>query len=122
MDKKIIYIDDEELNLHLFKIHFKKAYDVYTTSSQYKALELIDKETIQVVITDFKMPNMNGMELIEKIKETHPNTKCMILSGFLETDIVTDKSLVYEFISKPFKKDAVIDLIENAFSSLNFGV
>ncbi|MCK5536787.1 MAG: response regulator, partial [Bacteroidales bacterium] len=90
--------------------------------SQYKALELIDKETIQVVITDFKMPNMNGMELIERIKEAHPNTKCMILSGFLETDIVTDKSLVYEFISKPFKKDAVIDLIENAFSSLNFGV
>jgi DNA-binding NtrC family response regulator len=122
MNRKIIYIDDEELNLQLFKEHFKKNYDVYATSSQLNALEIIERECIQVVITDYKMPFMNGLELIDKIKENHPETICMVLSGFLETEVVADKSKVFNFISKPFKKEELIGNIENAFKILNPGV
>jgi DNA-binding NtrC family response regulator len=116
MSKKIIYIDDEELNLVLFKSSFKRIYDVFATSSQMLALDLIDKEDIKVIITDYKMPIMNGMELIERIKAQKPETVCMIMSAYLENDNLIDHSKVYEYISKPYNRDHLCNLIEKAFT------
>jgi DNA-binding NtrC family response regulator len=114
--KKIIYIDDEFLNLELFRINLQNHYDVVVTESPLEALKIIDKENIDVIITDYKMPDMNGMELIIKVKkEIRPGAVCMILSGYLEGDVSTDNSLVYKYIMKPYKKQQMIDHIEAAF-------
>ncbi len=117
--KKILYIDDEFLNLELFRINLKREYEVITAESPVKALEIIRNEKIDVIITDYKMPQMNGMELIRKVKnEIRPGAVCMILSGYLEGDVETDQSLVYKYIMKPYKKQQMIDYIESAFSKI----
>jgi two-component system, response regulator, stage 0 sporulation protein F len=119
MKKKIIYIDDEPINLELFKINFRDQYEVFITASPANGLEIIREEKIDVVITDYKMPVMNGMELIQKLKNAdYRQTICMILSGYLETDVITDKSKIFKYIMKPYKKEEVIQHIEAAFALL----
>lgn len=118
--KKIIYIDDEFLNLELFKINLRTNYDVIVSDSPFKALEIIEKENLDVIITDYKMPEMNGMELIDKVKaDIRPGAVCMILSGYLESDVATDKNKVFKYIMKPYKKDQMIDYIEAAFARVS---
>ena len=119
MKQKIIYIDDEKANLYLFNINFRRYYEVYTCESPVEALKVIEDEGIQVILTDYKMPKINGLQLIEKIKEIKPNTVCMIISGYLESDVITDKSIVFKYIMKPYKREKVIELIEQAFSMVN---
>ena len=117
--KKVIYIDDEEINIKLFNLNFRKNYSVYTTLFPIEALEIVRKENIHLIITDYKMPVMNGMELIRKVKEIMPNAICMILSAYMESEVVTDKSLIYKYILKPYNKSELADTINEAFKKLN---
>jgi len=61
------------------------------------------------------MPVLNGMQLIEKIKSIKPNVVCFILSGYLENEVVTDKTKVHRYIMKPFNKANLLQEIEEAF-------
>ncbi len=115
---KILYVDDEDLNLQLFKLNFRKDYDVITLALPSETIDVIEKEDIKVVITDYKMPVINGMELIERIKAVKPDVVCILLSGFMESEVVTDKSKIFSYIMKPYKKDEVINTLAKAFSSI----
>ena len=116
--KKLLYIDDEEINLQLFKLNFRNHYNIYTSDANGDILDLIKNEDIKVVITDYKMPIVNGMQLIEKIKVSNPSIICLLLSGYLESDIVTDKAKLFGYITKPYTKREVLEIVESAFQSL----
>lgn len=114
--KKLIYIDDEEYNLLLFKMSFKDKYEIFTSLSPIEGLDIIKREEIKVVITDYKMPGMNGLELINLVKNFQPDTICMLLSAYLENDIIADKQKVFKYIAKPYKQKELLQHIETAFS------
>ena len=120
--KKIIYVDDEDINLKLFKLNFYDKYSIFTTLFPLKALDIIKQENIEVIITDYKMPVMNGMELIEKIKESQTKSSCIILSGYLESEVVTDKKKIFKYIMKPYKYDEMLKCINDAFNLLKSSV
>jgi YesN/AraC family two-component response regulator len=113
--KKLIYIDDEEPNLVLFELSFKEKFDVYTSKSPLEGIEIIKKEKISVVITDYKMPGMSGMELINQIKKFQPETICMILSAYVENEVITDKTKIFKYILKPYRQSELLQYIEDAF-------
>jgi two-component system, response regulator, stage 0 sporulation protein F len=73
---KIMYVDDEELNLQLFKLNFDRKYKVVTAESGISALNLLEEhlDTI-IVISDMKMPIMPGIEFIRKAKVKYPDIK-----------------------------------------------
>lgn len=119
LQRKIIYVDDEVMNLTLFNLNFRDKFEIVLTESPAKAIELIKDQDIKVIITDYKMPGMNGMELINTVKLFHPDAVCMILTGYPESDVVMDKTKLFKFITKPFKKAEVIVYIEEAFNLLN---
>lgn len=88
---KIIYVDDEEVNVMLFQINFSVNYEVYTGYSGYEGLNLLeDHPDTKVIISDMKMPEMNGVEFIKKAKEKYPEKKFYILTGFEITDEIQD--------------------------------
>lgn len=116
---KILYIDDETINLKVFQVLFRNHYQVITCENPYEALQKIEDENIDVIITDYKMPGMNGMDLISQIKEKYPQKICMILSGFLESDVVLDKDKVYAFIAKPLQKEKLLEHFNLAFTELH---
>lgn len=103
---KILYIDDEAINVQLFQIIFKARYEVLTGSSGTEGLELLDKHPdIQVIISDMRMPGMNGLQFIAQAKQKYPEKKYYLLTGFeigREIQEALESGLILECFQKPF--------------------
>lgn len=111
---KIIYVDDEEVNVMLFEINFSVNFEVYSGSSGFEGLELLDKHPdVKVIISDMKMPKMTGIEFIKIAKEKYPEKKYYILTGFEITEEIQD-ALQSGLIQKYFRKPFDIQEIENS--------
>ncbi|WP_066632492.1 response regulator [Labilibacter marinus] len=108
---KLLYVDDEDINLQLFQIHFRKKYNVFICSSAQDGLELMNEhEDINIIISDMKMPQMNGIEFIKKAKERFPNKKYYILTGFDITKEIQDAlstGLILKYFRKPFNIEEI---------------
>ena len=116
---KLLYVDDEHINLQLFKYNFQKEYDLVLAESGDKALDIVSKEDVQVIVTDLKMPKMNGIELISEIKNRYPDKVCLIVSAYSISEarnMGLDDSLIFEYITKPWKRDKVSDILNQAFN------
>jgi response regulator RpfG family c-di-GMP phosphodiesterase len=113
---KILYVDDEFINLQLFKIIFSKKYEVLTELNPIKALEILDKELeISIVISDMRMPQISGIEFIKKAKEKYPDKKYFILTGYEITEEIRqalDNRLILEHFKKPFDINLILKSIE----------
>ncbi|MDX8339871.1 response regulator [Draconibacterium sp. IB214405] len=116
--QKIFYVDDEPINLLLFESNFKKIYEVLTAPDGSEGLKVLDEHPdIMVIISDMKMPGMNGIEFITKAKEKFPNKKFFILTGFEITDEIRaalDSGLILEYFSKPFDVKRMHSIIADA--------
>jgi DNA-binding NtrC family response regulator len=115
-DKVILYVDDEFYNIKLFEMTFSKRYKVITTNSPLSALELLEKNNVKLAIIDYKMPGMNGMELITEIKKKYPHIICVILSAYLELEVITANDNLFRYLMKPWSKMHMLEVIEEAFS------
>jgi YesN/AraC family two-component response regulator len=108
---KILYVDDEFLNLELFSINFSEKYEVITATNGFDGLEkLNENKDVSVVISDMRMPGMNGIEFIRKAKQLFPDKKFYILTGFEITNEIQEalnSGLILKYFSKPFN---VIDI------------
>ena len=113
----IIYVDDEEINLTVFKHSFKNDFDFILTKSPLEVEKIIEENEIHVLITDQRMPNLSGLELIKNINEKHPEITCIILTAFTDESTILsaiNKGEVYRYITKPWKKDNLKQTIINA--------
>lgn len=115
MEKKnLLYVDDEPINLQLFKFNFRQHYNLFLAQSAMEGLDILQKQDVSIVISDFKMPEMNGLEFFTEIKKTKPRMPCILLSAYLETeikDMSIDVGLVDCFIAKPWKREEVLGII-----------
>lgn len=114
---KILYIDDEPINLNIFDLAFRRDFKIFKSESPKEGLKIFETEEIDLVITDLKMPEMNGLELIREIKQINPDKKCILLTAYYEPSLANDpdiQAVVYRYIVKPFKKDELREIIVNA--------
>ncbi len=112
----ILYLDDEPVNLTLFELMFKSKYGVLLSDSPEKALNLLkEADGIQIVITDMKMPGMNGIEFVKKAKEFKSELPYYLLSGYgMNNEIAEalDCKLINGYLQKPLQREA----LENIFN------
>jgi two-component system, response regulator, stage 0 sporulation protein F len=102
--QKLLYVDDEVINLELFKIIFKNKYDVLLAKSGSLALkELEFNQDVSVVISDMRMPGLNGIEFVKIAKEKYQNIVYFILTGF-EVSSEISQAIENKIINKYFKK------------------
>ena len=71
--KKILYVDDEEVNLELLKSILYREYEILTALTPLEALKLLSNQNIELIITDQKMPDMNGVEFLKEVQKRFPN-------------------------------------------------
>ncbi len=113
----ILYVDDEIINIEVFKLTFDWKYEVHSAESGKEGIEVLQRNSdIQFVISDMKMPGISGIEFISLAKKAHPNLPCMILSGYQEDQEILkalNDKLIIEYMIKPFDKDKIIALIES---------
>lgn len=101
----ILYVDDEPHNLRVFKSSFRRYYNVFTAESPFQAMEVLKEKKIHLVVTDQKMPGMNGTEFLETILPEYPNIISMIITGFSDIDDIAkaiNECGIYRYITKPW--------------------
>jgi len=112
--EKVLYVDDEHINLLILKKILGKNYDVTIAKSGHEALDKLEKDPeIKLVISDMKMPEMNGLQFIKLSTERFQNKKYFMLSGFAITEEIQnaiDSNLICNYFQKP----ANFEEIDNA--------
>lgn len=118
----LLYVDDEHINRVLFEINFSRKYNVITAESGPEGLEKLHGNTdIIVVVSDMKMPDMTGVEFIQKARETFPHIAYFILTGFdINEDIsnALNQKMIHEYFRKPFNMKEIDAAIEKAIAAL----
>jgi DNA-binding NtrC family response regulator len=105
--KTVLFVDDEERLLSSLKRGLiDESYKCLFANSGAQALELLSKNTVQVIVTDMRMPEMNGLELLCKVREKYPDIIRIVLSGYTQiTTLLTaiNEGHIYKYITKPWK-------------------
>ncbi|MEZ5070790.1 MAG: response regulator [Bacteroidales bacterium] len=118
---KILYVDDEEINLLLFEMNFKEKYEVLIASDGFEGLELLKNHTdTEVIVSDMKMPGMNGVEFIRDAKRLHPEKKFFILTGFRDHGEIKgalEKGWIVRCFRKPMDMGRMHQIIAEALES-----
>ena len=93
MLKRILFVDDESQILRaITRLFMDTEYEVITAESGEEALNILENEKVDVIVSDMKMPKMTGYELLSQVKKRFPNIVRIILSGFSDERIVFDAS------------------------------
>lgn len=113
----IIYIDDEQSNLDIFRISFKREYNVFTTYEIEQAFEILKNNPIDIIIVDQKMPQMTGTQFLEKTLQISPDAIRIIITGYADIQVVIEainKCGIYKYITKPWEREDVKMTLEKA--------
>jgi len=118
---KILIVDDEPTIVRLLDMSLKSdGYTTFTASSGEEALAVFEKQSPDIVVTDIKMPGMDGLELLKKIKDLDPDKEVIIVTGHGDIDS-TITALQYgasDFINKPVRDEALAIALERAESKI----
>ena len=118
---KILYVDDEPLNLILFEANLEKKYDVLKAGNGKKGLEIIAANPdIKIVFSDMKMPYMNGIEFIKEAVKIISECAFYILTGFEITNEIQhsiDSGLIRKYYGKPFNIHDILNEIDTVLNN-----
>jgi len=115
----VLIVDDERSMRDFLKILLEKeGHEVATASSGASALDALDKHTVDVIVSDIRMPGMTGIELLETVKEQSPELPVILITAFASPDdaVLAMKNGAFDYISKPFNVDEIKSVIESATS------
>lgn len=109
-NKNVLFVDDEIAILHALKRGvMNEKYKAYFANSGTKALEIMSTKQIGVIVTDMKMPGMDGLSLLKVVKDKYPDTIRMVLSAYTQVPqmLATINQVgIYRFITKPWKLES----------------
>src|SRR5689334_1357907 len=105
MQYKVLVVDDEPANLRMLERLLRKEYQVLSAASGEEALEILSHESVDLIITDQRMPGMSGTDLLRESMQTSPDATRIILTGFTDIESLIEAintSRVYKYVSKPW--------------------
>ena len=122
---RVLYVDDEEINLVNFRETLCDDFEIFTAGSGKEALALLAREgEMALVVSDQRMPGMSGIELLTEIRTTYPDTIRMIISAYTEIHELIEainKAEVYRYFVKPWKEEQLRLTIGNAVGTYALG-
>jgi response regulator RpfG family c-di-GMP phosphodiesterase/tRNA A-37 threonylcarbamoyl transferase component Bud32 len=114
---RILFVDDEERILTALRSVFRANYQVLTATNGAEALELVGKFHPHVVVSDQRMPEMTGVELLRQVKEAAPSTVRLLLTGYSDLAAIVgsvNEGEVFRFVSKPWDNQEILGTIGEA--------
>ncbi len=113
----VLYIDDEKPNLTGFKYMFRQYYDIHLANSADEGYEILEKEKIDIIIADQRMPRETGVEFFQRILPLYPDSIRMLLTGYSDIEAVIEainKGKIFYYFRKPWKEEEVRLVIAKA--------
>lgn len=123
---RILCVDDEQNVLRsLTRLFIDEPYEILTASSGAEGLLVLDQSgTVPVVISDYRMPGMNGVEFLSEVRKRWPETVRIVLSGYADTGAVVsaiNEGQIYRFVAKPWNEDELRITVANAIDWYDLG-
>jgi response regulator RpfG family c-di-GMP phosphodiesterase len=121
----ILYVDDEMPNLRGFKSSFKRTFNVFVAINGHEAIKIINSQDINLIVSDHRMPEMNGTELLREVHDIDPEIKRMILSGFIKRDELkgaVESYGIHDFVTKPWDFENLMGIFNNLLKNKETGV
>jgi DNA-binding NtrC family response regulator len=118
---RILIVDDEKIALrNLEHVMKKEGYEVTGTQSGQNALALIEGQQFDVVLTDLRMEKVDGMQILRRCRELHPDAEVVMITGYatLESAVEAMKQGAFYYIAKPFKLDEVRKVVSEALEKV----
>lgn len=119
MERTVLLVDDEEnIIAALTRVLRRDEYTILKAESGEKALDLLARHQVGVIISDQRMPGMTGTEFLSKAKELYPDTVRIVLSGYTDLNSITDainQGAIYKFITKPWHDERVRSDVREGF-------
>src|SRR6266849_3143308 len=115
----VLYVDDEPINLRVFEANFRSKFRVLTCQSGSEALAILSTraQEVGILISDQRMPNMTGIELLERAREIAPDIQRMVITAYADMQAVMDavnRGQVTRFFVKPWVKEELQSALESA--------
>lgn len=118
MDKyKILIVDDEPDNLALLYRTLRGKYEIAKSTSPLQALEILKQEHFHCILSDHKMPEMDGVEFLKRSHDIAPDTMRLLVTAYTDAGILIDAinyAKIYRYIKKPYNPDELLLIVENA--------
>lgn len=116
---RILFVDDERNVLRsMERLFLEEDYEIFTAESGQEGLAILDQSgPFQLVVSDYRMPSMNGVEFLTEVCRRWPETERIILSGFADTLTIVEainEGNIYGYISKPWKNDGLLQTVREA--------
>jgi serine/threonine-protein kinase len=115
----ILFVDDEERVLRSLSVLFRGIYNIHTASSGDEAIDIVRNTNIHVIISDQRMPEMLGVDVLKRVKEISPNTMRLLLTGYSDLDAIVrsvNDGEVFRYINKPWDNNELKHTVEMAAS------
>lgn len=113
----VLYVDDEENNLISFRAAFRHNYTIFTAANAEEGMKILHQEQIPIIITDQRMPDITGVQFLEKVIPEFPDSIRMILTGFSDIEVIIqaiNTGRVFRYITKPWDEKELKMTIDNA--------
>ncbi|MEI6522922.1 MAG: response regulator [Bacteroidia bacterium] len=110
----VLYVDDEDNNLNAFRAGYRRDFEIYTASSAPEGLKILEEREIPVLITDQRMPEVLGTELLAEAVQKFPDQMRILLTGFSDIDALKDavnRGQIYKYMQKPWNHDELKETI-----------
>ncbi len=114
---RILIVDDEQSMRELLSIMLRKeGFDVVTADNGESAIKAVQADIYDLVITDIRMPNIDGIDLLRAVKEISPETVVIVITAYATTETAVDalKLGAYDYITKPFKNEEIKLVVQKA--------
>ncbi len=114
---RLIIIDDEPIvGKRLKQVFSKMGFHVDIFTNPLSALKFMENNPFDIVITDFKMEELDGMEILGKVKQLNPKARVIIITGYAKPETAKEafKSGVFDFMVKPFRLDELKEAVRRA--------
>ena len=122
---KLLLVDDEPDNLALLYRTLRGKYDIIKTTSPIEALDILSKNHIDLVISDHKMPEMDGVEFLKRVYDKYPDTMRLLLTAYTDASILIDAinyAKIYRYIKKPYEPNELLLTVANTLEFLQLKI
>ena len=116
----VLYVDDEKDNLRIFELTFRRDFTVLTASSAKEGLELLAQHPVAVVLSDQKMPGIEGVEFLRRVRELDSRTVRILVTAYGDAKILGDAindGNIYRYVAKPWEPDDMRLTVQRAIEA-----
>jgi DNA-binding NtrC family response regulator len=114
---RVLFVDDEPRVLTSMRMQFRGQYEMYFAEGGHKALEFLKSATVDVIVSDQRMPGITGIEVLRAARELNPHAMRILLTGYSDLNAIIDsvnEGEIFRFVSKPWDNEVLAGTVANA--------